>query len=198
MSSESGPLVINVSFEGDIELQQNLAAMAARGKNLTPVFLDFKGRMQRSISLNFRQGGRPKKWMPSGRAMGQGRGKGKTGQTLRDTGRLMNSTVGPGAYRTGADFLEISTNVKYARTHQKGAKKGSFGTFTCTVRAHKRKSGVHVREHTRTVQLPWGDIPAREFLLVQASDMNYLKAAIIRHLTVSGLNAGKISKGGAA
>jgi phage gpG-like protein len=187
------PLVIKIDFEGQPEVEQKLMSMAAAGKNLLPVFLDFRGRMQRSISLNFLQGGRPIRWPESKRALGQGRGKKKTGQTLRDSGWLMNRITGPGAYKVDDDFLEISTNVKYAATHQYGAKKGSFGTFTAKVRKHKRMvnstrgglTEVNVSAHIRQVKLPWGDIPERKFLLVQETDINYLKQKILQHLQVS-------------
>ena len=43
-------------------------------------------------------------WIPSIRARSQG------GETLRDTGRLMNSIT----HRTASDFVEVGTNVMYA------------------------------------------------------------------------------------
>lgn len=177
------------------EVQVRIAQVAHRLADLRPVFQDFQGRMQRSISLNFQRGGRPDPWTPSQRALARGRGANKTGQTLRKSGVLLNSLTGPGAYTSGPDFLDISTNVPYAKTHQFGAEKGSFGTVAARVRAHTRKAylrkGKPIREqsvkaHTRSQKLPWGDIPQRRFLLVQRSDSDYLKRSIARYALASG------------
>lgn len=194
--SDREPLIVKVEFKGQEEIERMLMNMAAKGQNLRPVFEDFKGRMQRSITLNFQQGGRPEAWKISKRAKGQGRGRNKTGQTLLDTKILCNSLIGPslnGKCIVDTDSLEIATNVPYAATHQYGAKKGSFGTFTAKVREHNRTIGskiCKVKAHTRKINLPWGDIPARPFLLVQDSDMNYLKKAIIKHLRSGGGTGG--------
>jgi phage virion morphogenesis protein len=66
-------------------------------------------------------------------------------EILRDTGRLMNSI----SYAVEGDSVRVFTNVVYAPTHQKGAKKGAYGPRT-----------------------PWGDIPARPFLGVNNRDMD--------------------------
>jgi len=58
----------------------------------------------------------------------------------------------------------VSTNKIYANTHQFGAKKGEFGED----------------KHGRP--LPWGDIPARPFMMVTKSDLDEIIEAFKRHL----------------
>ncbi|MEW6378598.1 MAG: phage virion morphogenesis protein [bacterium] len=199
-----GPLVFSITSNCK-EVQTTFIQVAHRLEDMRPVFQDFQGRMQRSISRNFAEGGRPVKWEPSKRALSRGRGKGKTGQTLRKSGILLNSLTGPGSSTTGPDFLEIATNVPYAKTHQYGAEKGSFGTVQVRVKQHTVKAFIRkgrpvrehtVREHTRLQKLPWGDIPARKFLLVQDSDIVYLKRSIARY--VFGTAGGALGQAGQA
>lgn len=61
---------------------------------------------------------------------------------LNDTGRLKNSIH----LKYGSKFAAVGTNTIYAKTHQFGARKGSFGT------------------DSRGRPIPWGDIPARKYL----------------------------------
>ncbi|MEW5803726.1 MAG: phage virion morphogenesis protein [bacterium] len=202
--SGRGALVFSLT-DNCPEVKAMFAQVAARLQDLRPVFQDFQGRMQRSIGLNFQRGGRPDPWPPSKRALNRGRGAGKTGQTLRQRGILLNSVTGPGAYTAGTDFLEIATNVPYAKTHQYGAEKGSFGTVTARVRTHSVKpflrkgkpvKGHERKEHPRKQKVPWGDIPKRRFLMVQASDTAYLKRSIARYVfSGSGSSQSQITGG---
>lgn len=56
-------------------------------------------------------------WKPSIRAQKQG------GDTLRDTGRLMNSIT----HRTGSDYVEVGTNVPYAAMMHEGGEIHALG-----------------------------------------------------------------------
>ncbi len=133
-----------------------------------------------SIRLNFEGGGRPTTWQ---------RLKVRQGQPLRDKNRLMNSITST----AGTDSVRIGTNVEYAAVQNFGAKKHSFGSFTFTVPAHDRliARGRHkgrktkVREHTRTMKLPWGTIPARPFMLLQDDDLLDMQEILAKH-TVQG------------
>ncbi len=145
-----------------------------------------------SIRLNFEDGGRPTTWEKL---------KVRQGQPLRDKNRLMNSITST----VGKDSVKIGSNVVYAALQNFGAKKHSFGSFTFTVPAHRRKiksrnlkggksgrkktaSGVSfVKEHTRTMKLPWGDIPARPFMLLQDHDILIMQEILATH-TVQGAN----------
>ncbi len=73
--------------------------------------------------------------------------KHRKGRPLRDTGRLMNSITHRVVDQGQA--VEIGTNVVYANLQQFGAKKGAFGS-------NKRGSPI-----------PWGDVPAREFMPIR-------------------------------
>jgi phage gpG-like protein len=61
---------------------------------------------------------------------------------LRDTGILANSI----SYNVLRKGVEIGTKVRYAGTHQFGARQGQYG---------RTKRGGPI---------PWGNIPARPFL----------------------------------
>lgn len=61
---------------------------------------------------------------------------------LNDTGILKNSIH----FKYGSKFAVVGTNVKYAKIHQFGAKKGTIGT------------------DSKGRPIPWGDIPARKYL----------------------------------
>ena len=56
----------------------------------------------------------------------------------------------------------VGTNIPYASTHQFGASKGEFGSFSVIARAIRGKY-TRLKSNPK-VQVPWGDIPAREFL----------------------------------
>lgn len=129
--------------------------------------------MSKSIALNFKGGGRPKKWARSQRAIKQG------GVTLSDTGRLKSSI----RHKMISRGIAIGTNVKYAEIHQKGFK-GNIA-----VSSHNRtikkafgkplKSPVTfaVRAHSKRVTLP-----KRPFLLVQKKDKTSIKNLIRKWL----------------
>lgn len=125
--------------------------------------------LENSIRRNFIEGGRPAQWTPSKRA------EDDSGQTLRDTNRLMNSIVGYGSDRQ----VTVGTNVEYAAAHNFGVNE----IITQQVRAHTRMitqafgrdiglKEVEVRAHERTVPL---HIEQREFMLVQDEDWDDIK-----------------------
>ncbi len=106
---------------------------------------------------------------------------------LRDTGRLMNSI----AHKVEGNKVKVGTNVEYASTHQFGARKGQYGTKTMVqhVREHvRRRKGaserVRAHERRRTIQIPWGDVPARPFLYITADDIRTMEE-IVREYLVS-------------
>jgi len=183
-----GGVQIKVNIR-DRDLRKRMTEFVRRGRDLTPAFEQIGDLLVASVEENFRASGRPAGWRPSKRAERHG------GKTLVDTARLKNSitkSAEPARVRVG-------TNVKYAAVHQFGAAKGSFGTFTYRVREHQRKRRaksfapapkrggkrpnlttvmgmdfaapyITVKAHDRTAALPWGDIPARPFLVVQDED----------------------------
>lgn len=131
----------------------------------------------RSIARNFKAGGRPVRWHPSGRALREG------GQALVDTARLKNSM----AMRVLGRILRVGTNVKYARIHQLGGKLDK----NVTVKAHYRYMTtafgkaiegrkVLVRQHQRQQD---AYIPARPFLKVQAADLRIMRRIVADYVT---------------
>lgn len=166
---------ISIRIE-DQALKVLLNQAAARFDNLKPLNERIAELMAASIRENFEAGGRPAKWKPSKRA------KGQRGQTLRDTNVLMNSITGKGA----ATRAVAGTTDKRAAVHHFGAKRGSFGTVQAAVRAHLRKirgKEQKVRSHSRQQQMPWGDIPARPFMLLQPDDLVEIKGMVGAYLT---------------
>lgn len=174
-------MTITVKID-DAELQRTLAGIVGRCRDMRPVMKGVGGIIRESIRTNFREGGRPLRWKPSKRGTADSI-PGRMIGTLRDTNRLMNSFTN----NADRDRVSVGTNVEYAATHHFGAKKGSFGAVAAMVRAHLRqsKSGKtsQVKEHQRRMRLPWGDIPARPFMLVQDEDIVDIKEALADYIT---------------
>lgn len=135
-------------------------------------------RIVRSVTTNFREGGRPNKWKPSKRSMiahiSKKDGKARLGKTLVDTGKLMRSIN----YRIEDKKVTIGTNISYASAHQFGAKKN----VSQNVKEHQRKitkafgkpiqsKMINVSAHKRKMTI---NIEARPFMLLQESDKQYI------------------------
>ena len=150
------------------ELEKELAAIADRIKNNSKLLGAAGAIVRESVRKNFAAGGRPAAWAEL---------KNRDGQPLRDTGRLQNSITSA----VHGDTVLVGTNVVYAATHQFGAKRGSFGSVLAEVGEHTRTrngKSYTVRAHKRKQPLPWGDIPARPFLLVQDEDVVEIEAVL--------------------
>lgn len=145
----------------DKAVKQALSDLAARLTDMKPVLREIGELVRTSVERNFKAQGRPVPWKPSKRST-----SGKGGMTLTDTARLRRSF----AVEVSDDRVAVGTSVVYAGVHQFGAKKGSFGLKAVAVRAHRRVTGSDVRAHTRRVSLPWGNIPARPFLMIHPED----------------------------
>ena len=158
-----------------------LTRIQRRMADLTPAMKIIGETVRTSVIRNFEVGGRPR-WKPLS-PVTLARRKGK--KILMRQG-FAGGLAGSIHWKAYSDRAVIGTNKIYAAVHQFGAKKGSFGAFTFTVREHMRRirSGgkVRVREHKRTVRLPWGDIPARPFLMVQREDWEEIREALLEHI----------------
>jgi phage virion morphogenesis protein len=103
-------------------LEARLAKMKAAGIKPTAALAALGRVLANRIRLGFRMGRSPwgVPWAPL---------KLRAGQPLRDTGRLQRSIT----HQVQADSVLVGTNVRYARTHQHGAKikpvKGKFLRF---------------------------------------------------------------------
>ena len=95
----------------------------------------------RWINQNFRDAGTERSWKPLAAgtvaARRKGRGAGSA-QPLRDTGRLAMSFV---VTRRGSSFIEVGTNVEYARWHQEGT--GPYVIRPKTTRARGADGKFH-------------------------------------------------------
>ena len=173
-----GGLTITID---DAQMQAALQQIADRGTSLQAPLSAIGSLLRESIRTNFAAGGRPTPW----KAL-----KNRDGQPLRDTGRLMNSIT----KKVGATEVSVGTNVVYAALHHFGAKRGSFGIRQVKVKAHARlinqvfgrplakPKKIQVGAHLRAMALPWGNIPARPFMLVQEEDRQEMFAIIKRYI----------------
>ena len=170
MTPKDGAIHVN-AIEESTAVKDLLARLKKRLNNLTPAMEVIGETVQASILLNFEKGGRPKSWAPLSQMTKDRRKKEGTwpGKILQRTGALSRIF-----YKAGPDSVAMAANEVYAAVQHFGAKKGEFGTITATIKAHIRtlKSGktVKVPGHTRKMAIPWGDIPARPFMLVQEKD----------------------------
>lgn len=160
----------------DSELQKDLQGIIDRLQNKRKALSIIGAIGRESVRSNFREGGRPTRWRRSKRAIAD------SGQTLRDSNRLMNSITS----QVENDRVIIGTNDERAGTHHYGAIKGSFGTVAAKVGTHQRitKKGTKymVKEHSRKMTLPWGTIPARQFMVLQDEDLITIEEVMAEHI----------------
>jgi len=147
--------------------------------DLTPVMKIIGSTIRTSIIRNFEKSGRPRKWKRHSKTTEKRRGKGA--KILMAQG-LAGGLAASINYQADKKSVEIGTNKVYGAVHQFGAKKGSFGMVTANIKAHLRK-GTKVKAHTRKMKLPWGDIPARPFLMIQDEDWTEIRAALNDYIT---------------
>ena len=122
------------------ELERVLHNAANHLTHTAPLMEDISRALLSETMMNFQLGGRPA-WAGLS-PLTIARRRGGAGAILQDTGELKRSIK---ATHT-VDTATIGSNLKYAPTHQFGAKQGEFG------------------RSDRNTPLPWGDIPARPFI----------------------------------
>lgn len=201
---------IHIRIGGDAP--GKVADMIRRAGDLRPAMNEIGEIVQASIIRNFEDSGRPR-WQSLRPSTIEARKKQNKwpGQILVRTGNLKRIH-----YKATKQKVTVSPSAqasKYAALHQFGARAGSFGTVAARVKRHLRsnirtKSGtlkwgeyinsrlhgrkdagkVWVKAHTRMVRLPWGDIPARPFMLVQDEDVADMTEAISDYLIGAGLS----------
>lgn len=162
--------------------EQTISRLLAGVEDLSPVTGAIAQLLENSVRRNFREGGRPTKWPASKRADRDAGYGHKSGQTLVDTARLLNSIVGIG----DGDSAKVGTNVVYAPAHNFGIDE----EITQTVREHVRRItqafgksiemiAVQVKAHSRKMHM---HLPAREFMLVQGEDWEDIHDVITTRL----------------
>jgi len=163
----------------DRKVKALLSRMQRNLGDLTPATKIIGSIIRTSIIRNFEKSGRPGKWKKHSRLTEKRRGKGA--KILMAQG-LAGGLAASINYQAGKNSVKIGTNKIYGAVHQFGAKKGSFGSVTANIKEHLRK-GTKVKGHTRKMKLPWGDIPARPFLMVQDEDWTEIRAALSDYIT---------------
>ena len=163
----------------DHEVRDLFRRVLAHLGDMTPAMQVTGEIVRTSVVRNFELGGRPAPWKPLSETTLARRKKG--GGILRVQGNA-GGLMGSISYEAYPDHVLVGTNKIYGAVHQFGATKGEFGTIAVTVREHLRK-GKTVREHTRSMAIPWGDIPARPYLMVQDEDWDEIRAALGDFLT---------------
>ena len=159
------------------ELLADLNGVERRMVDNSPAMKSIGQLLRTSTIRNFEAGGRPTAWAPLQPSTLKRR---KGNKILRRQG-FAGGLMGSISARPVKNSVLVGTNKKYAPVHQFGAKRGSFGVFVVQVRAHQR-GGKSVRAHQRRMKLPWGDIPARPFLLVQDRDWERIKRTLSQYV----------------
>lgn len=176
-------VAIKVESEGGDEISAMLRQLNKRMTDMTPLMETIGETIRASVILNFEAEGRPK-WAKHSALTKERRGA--NAKILRDQG-YAGGLVSSINVDAGKNSVAIGTNRVYAAVHQFGAKAGSFGTVQAQVKAHIRKlkggGTSKVKAHTRKSVIPWGDIPARPFLMVQDKDRLKIGRLIEQHLT---------------
>lgn len=103
-----------IELQGVELVQAMVAAISAEGANINPVLQTIGRSLQSRIRMGFRNGQAPSgaPWAPL---------KHRSGQPLRDTGRLQSSITTRVDQAGGVGAVTVGTNVCYAPTHQWGA-----------------------------------------------------------------------------
>ncbi|QAZ66767.1 phage virion morphogenesis protein [Solidesulfovibrio carbinolicus] len=147
-----------------------LGRIAALLGDMTPAMDRIGLALVSSIQENFELGHSPdgQRWKPSRRAVLQG------GQTLVDTGALMNGIV----HEAAADQVTVGPSgpsLKYARIHQEG---GEIRPKSAKALFFRGADG-----QARTVQVV--RIPARPYMGMSAEDWNTIGNVLIEYLGVA-------------
>lgn len=169
----------------DERIKRLLGDIQRRMGDLAPAMKIIGQIVRTSIVRNFEKGGRPAKWAPLS-PVTLARRKGRKILMDRGMGGGLAASIHP---RADKDSVTLGTNKIYAAVQQFGAKKGSFGTVEAKIQTHMRKitqifgrpvkpRKVAVRAHTRKMKLPWGDIPARPFIMVQPEDWDEIRESL--------------------
>ncbi len=133
--------------------------MEKRTRDLSPVMKDMALDMKKNVILNFdkEQSYDGKPWKKSHRAKAEG------GKTLQKTSRLKNAF----STQYSSDSAWLGNNVRYAASMNYGIRKGKYGDKYVTVKEHQRSirgKSQTVKTHRRRQKIPWGVIPAYNFL----------------------------------
>lgn len=140
---------IRIDVLGIDDVQRRLGSLAAAGRDLRPVMEDIGEHLVRTTKDRFRDQRDPQgaPWAPLSESTRQRKKRNKVRILTLDG--FLGGTI---AFRASSDEVLTGSPLIYAGTHQFGAKEGSYGTTS------------------RGSPIPWGDIPAREFVGLSDDD----------------------------
>ncbi len=155
----------------DAEVKASLNGMAVRSRDLSRGMKLIAALVLASVQRNFEVGGRPSKWAPLKPSTLKKRKSGGGPLVVQGfAGGLLQSVHA----ESDATRAIVGTDKIYAAVHQFGAAKGSFGMGLAGSFRRKGIMGSLERgggwDLSSQRPLPWGDIPARPFLVLQAQD----------------------------
>ena len=158
-------MTIRVEIDDD-EAQAALGRLVRAGADLSPFMRSAAGHLEDSVRESFRRQASPAgPWAPlkpSTLRERQRRGY-RPGPILQRSGALKRSVTS----ESDATSATAGTNLRYASTHQFGASAGEYG-----VRLGRRGSGP----------IPWGDVPARPFLVLWPEHKTEIVDSLQDHL----------------
>ena len=170
----------------DAELQALLKLVAGKmAGDLTPAMISIGETIIESVQTNFESGGRPS-WPPlAASTIKQRQRQGKWPGMILVRKGVSGGLMGAIHYQPARSSVIISANKAYAAMQQFGARKGAFGEKQVLVHGHDRKTKkgvVRVCDHRRRQKTPWGNVPARPFLMIQPEDWETIKESLANYL----------------
>ena len=148
-----------------------IAIMRRTSVNTRPVMAAVGNLVVKSVRQNFREEGRPDKWVPSKKAKGR---------TLLATGALMKS-IHYELDNDGAAVTVMTGTMKYARIMQNGGKTPKHDIVAKNRRALRFTVGG-LTLYRKSVHHPGSRIPARPYMLLQDEDEVKIKDMLVDHL----------------
>lgn len=169
--------------QGLDDLKRTLSDFLSKAENRLPAMREIAVRLVSSIQQNFREGGRPDRWLISRRA------KKEHGQTLLKSGRLMKSVTIPEITPEGITF---GSNLPYAAIHQFGGeihRKAQTLLFRRTKTGESRFLSRRAAERRRKGAIRFARtgeyvirMPARPYIMFQSADVVDAGQILLRHL----------------
>lgn len=168
----------------DEKVQKLLGKIYDQSGDLSPVLKPIGELVRTSVVRNFEAGGRPEKWAPLSTVTLSRRKK--SGGILRVQGHA-GGLLGSIHSEAGSDKVVVGTNKIYAAVHQFGAKKGQFGRAAVARKTGRAgRSGAAIYSRGWMMPIPWGDIPARPFMLVQVEDLVEIREMLTEYVLEGG------------
>lgn len=168
--------MINAKID-DKKCVVTLKGIENNAKNMNRAMRIIALEMEESVRENFEVGGR---YSSPGSLLGGNHKwvKGKYGGSLIKTGNLRDSITS----KSGDDFAQVGTNLKYAAIHNFGGKINEHDVVARNGKALKfvvnGKTLFRKKSH-----IPTMNIPARPFMVIQPEDIESFKETLLEHLT---------------